>query len=473
MATATPVLLETDRHLLSRFSYGVTPALAAEATAAGGARAWLEQQLAVPTTDDGTADWFPDLHLDAATLWHNNVSGMRGGWQVMEDYGRRLLLRRMMSSRQLLEVMTEFWESSLHVPAVGDEQFTWRTDYGDVIRSHALGRFSDLLQATITHPAMTIFLGGWDSTKEHPNENLGRELLELHTVGVGHYTEDDVKSSARILTGYTIDMWQTFAASYDPARHWTGAVAVMDFSAANTAPDGRPLAAAYLDHLAHHPATARRIATRLATKFIGDTPPDSIVTTLAGVYLANDTAIAPVLRALVDSAEFAAAGPKLRTPTEDLVATYRLIGATIARPTASDSAANALLWVADDMGQLPSAWPRPDGDPLVDTAWATPSRVIGSLSLHVNAAGGWWPTLDVTYPGQATWLPQDPTTLADLVDHVARLIHQRPADATLLQAVQTDLHGAPATATVSSTHNLWWMPQVLWTVLDHPHHYVR
>src|SRR5580765_8037280 len=114
MATATAVLPDAERHLLSRFSYGVTPTLATEATAAGGARAWFDAQLAL-TGDDGTADWFPDLHLDAATVWQRQVTGVRGGWQVMEDYGRRLLLRRMMSPRQVLETMTEFWESHLHV----------------------------------------------------------------------------------------------------------------------------------------------------------------------------------------------------------------------------------------------------------------------------------------------------------------------------------------------------------------------
>ena len=96
----------------------------------------------------------------------------------------------------------------LHVPVSGDAHFTWRVDYGDTIRKHALGRFDQLLAATTTHPAMLIFLSAATSTKRAPNENLGRELLELHTLGAGNYDEDDVKASARILTGYHVDLWE-------------------------------------------------------------------------------------------------------------------------------------------------------------------------------------------------------------------------------------------------------------------------
>ena len=136
-------------------------------------------------------------------------------------------------------MMTEFWENHLNVPVNGDAQFTYRASYGDHIREHALGRFSDLLVGAITHPAMLIYLDQATSTKRHPNENLGRELLECHTVGRGSYTEDHVKASARILTGYTVDMWETWQALYNPEEHWRGTVKVMGFR--DTQPEeGRP-----------------------------------------------------------------------------------------------------------------------------------------------------------------------------------------------------------------------------------------
>ncbi len=138
-----------------------------------------------------------------ADLWQRQINEVEGGWEVMEGYQRWTLLRRMRSNRQVHEMMTEFWLHHLNVPVNGDAAFTYRTSYDRAVRDHALGRFEDLLHATITHPAMGIYLDNAVSTKAHPNENLGRELLELHTVGRGSYGEDDVKNSARILTGWT------------------------------------------------------------------------------------------------------------------------------------------------------------------------------------------------------------------------------------------------------------------------------
>src|SRR5690242_18010052 len=200
--------------------------------------------------------------------------------------------------------MTEFWENHFNVPVGGDGVYTWRKRYGDVIRPHALDSFEALLQAVSVHPAMGIYLGNAVSDKDHPNENQGRELLELHTVGVGNYTENDVKSSARILTGWRVDEWNTWAAAYDPTAHWVGHVKVGSFSAGNGSSDGRKVTRDYLHYLAHHPDTAHRIATKLATVFVHDDPPSALVKHLAKVYRSHGTQIRPVLQALIDSAAF-------------------------------------------------------------------------------------------------------------------------------------------------------------------------
>ena len=99
---------------------------------------------------------------------------------------------------------------------------THRSAYGKMIRSHALGRFDEMLFEAITHPAMGIYLDNAKSTAKAPNENLGRELLELHTLGVGNYTENDVKNSARIITGWAVDMFNTWDAYYNEDWHVTG-----------------------------------------------------------------------------------------------------------------------------------------------------------------------------------------------------------------------------------------------------------
>jgi uncharacterized protein (DUF1800 family) len=474
---ATTVLPEADRHLLSRFSYGVTPALRNEVVAAGGGRAWFEAQVtaAHDAGDLVHLDWWPHLADDAKQLWDNNQNKVRYGWEVMDDYGRRLLVRRMLTTHQVREVMTELWENLLHVPTSADGVFTWRISYGERLRALALSSYDELLHAAVTHEAMTIFLSGYDSTKAHPNENLGRELLELFTVGVGSYTEDDVKSSARILTGFHIDMWTTFASSYRTEDHWTGPVQVMGFSHDNADADGRQVVRDYLSYLARHELTAQRVARRLATVLVSDDPPSSLVDDLAAVYLANDTQILPVLRALVDSAEFAAAtDAKLRTPAEDLVATYRLLGVALAKPTTDQSAAMTMVWQANDMGQRPMTWPRPDGAPIVASAWASPSRVLASMEVHWGMAGGWWPSVDITYPTRASWVPDQSMTFRELVDHLSRLLHQRPSDASLLEGACLACDVTPDTK-VSANNGIasWLMPSLIATLLDHPRWYLR
>ncbi|MFC5177078.1 DUF1800 domain-containing protein [Nocardioides taihuensis] len=482
-AAATPVrarssgprLLSPEaRHLVGRLSYGLTPDLADRVRRAGGARAWFEAQLDPSSVaDPGTArliDWWDGLTLDAATLWERQVTGVEGGWVVMADYERWTLLRRMRSRRQVLEVMTEFWEHHFNVPATGDAAFTHRVPYGREIRKRALGTFEDLLRTAVLHPAMLIYLNNADSTKKHPNENLGRELLELHTVGRENHTEDDVKSSARILTGYRVDLWDTWAPYYNELDHWTGPVQVLGFSDPNPSSDGRALARRYLSFLAHHPATAQRIARKLAVKFVRDDPSDALVDRLASVYLAHGTAIKPVLRALVKSPEFAdSVGAKVRDPNEDVVATYRVLGIELARPTADNSGANAVLWQAASLGNRPFGWPRPDGQPVDNVSWSSPSRLIASMSLHRGLSAGWWPTVDTTYRAPTDWAPSFPVRFDHLVEHVSRLLLHRPASRTLLEACLTAT-GCSADEQITADHPImrWRSWNFLTTFLDSP-----
>lgn len=469
---ATTVLPEPDRHLVSRFSFGITAQLRDAVKAAGGGRAWLAAQLAQTATPE-LVGWWPDTEHDPQGIWAGSQSGERPGWKTMQDYSRLLLARRITTTKQVLEVLTQFWENHFHIPAIGEAQFPHRVDYGNTIRAHALGTFSDLLHAVATHPAMTIYLSGYASTKAHPNENLGRELLELHTVGVGNFTEDDVKSAARILTGFHIDLWTTFAPSYRPEDHWTGAVQVLGFASPNADPDGRAVVAALVDHLAHQELTARRIVRKLATCFVSDTPPESLVDHLTQVYLDHDTAIAPVLLALADSAEFkAAADAKLRTPSEDLVATYRLLVTELQPPLGDDSAATAMLWQAGELGEMPMTWPRPDGAPLTAEWWASPARAIASLNVHWSLAGNWWPSHEIVY--RTDWAPELPIAFRDLVDHLARVLHHRPSDASVLQGACLATGRSPDFQVTADSDVLGWKrPRLLAALLDHPRWYTR
>ncbi|MBJ7358865.1 DUF1800 domain-containing protein [Nocardioides sp.] len=469
-------------HLASRFTYGMTPALHAEMQAAGGAAAWFAAQLLPNTIADPVADglqsWWASVDLDTATIVQRDKSGVEAGWEAMANYQRWCLLRRIYSKRQVLEVVTEFFESHLHVPVQDDGVYPFRAAYGKLIRSHALGRFDQMLVAAITHPAMGASLDNASSTKNAPNENLGRELLELHTVGRGHHTEDDVKSSARILTGYRVDMWRTWNVWYEPNSHWTGAVKVLDFTHPNAAADGRPVAEAYLTYLAHHPATATRLAKKLAQRFVSDSPSDALVAHLADVYLANQTAIVPVLRALVAHPEFAAsAGGKVRTPTDDVVATYRALDVTVHRPVNDGSTANSILWQTSSIGQMPFGWARPDGPPENGAAWSSASRVLASFDSHYSMCGGWWPKQDASYHPVSHWVPLTGTQsmrFDALVDHLSRRLLCRQAGQRVVEACCLATGLAPGTA-ITPTHALvrWGMPVLLTTLLDSPEHLSR
>ena len=474
-----PLLERSGRLLVGRFSYGLTPALARQVRRRGGPRAWFEWQLSPESIRDAAAaereSWWPGLAFEGAAAWDRQVREVEFGWQQMHNYQRWVLQRRSVTQRQVHEVMTEFWEHHLHVPATGDAAFVYRKRYGDTIRTHALGRFDEMLRAAITEPSMLLYLDQAVSTKAAPNENLARELLELHTVGRGNHSEADVKDAARVLTGWKVDRWRTWAYSYAPEWHATGAVQVLDWRHANAVPDGREATYSLLRHLAHHPATAARIARKLAVKFVSDDPPQALVDRLARTYLDHDTAIKPVLRALVTSPEFLASeGQKVRDPNEDIVAALRLLGIKVARPTSDRSAANAVLWQASSLGAYPLGWPRPDGQPQTSRAWASPARLLASMRVHWVLCGGWWPQDEVRYRPATAWVPELPMRFDLIVDHLSQALLHRHSTSDLLRAC-CEFAGIEPHERITRDHPLMRhkLHRVLSTILDSPAFYAR
>jgi uncharacterized protein (DUF1800 family) len=478
------LLSRQERHLVSRFSYGVTPDLAREVRRAGGAQAWFAEQLRPNRVKDRKAGrlqaWWPSLKRSPADLWKRQNDGIEGGWEVMNDYARWCLMRRMTSRRQLLEVVSEFFENHLHVPALGDAQFTHRVDYGNRIREHALGRFDEMLLATTTHPAMLIYLDAAESTKEHPNENLGRELLELHTVGRDNYDEKDVKSSARILTGWSVDMWESWKAEYHVDDHYRGTVKVKGFKDKNKKGNGKALTARYLRYLAHHPDTAEHLATRLAEKFIGPKVTRKTIKQLAKVYLQNDTAIVPVLEALVASKDFRrSVDDKVRDPGEDVVATYRALRIKVGAPPRDEddwhgSAIAALVWQTGSVGLVPFEWAPPDGQPIDNESWSSPARLMASMDLHWSLAHGHWPQKAVRFKKPMQWMPGPSVRFDELVDHLSQQLLHRHSDARLLKACRKALDIEPKTY-ITEEHELieWKFGRLLACILDSPDHYTR
>jgi hypothetical protein len=289
-----------------------------------------------------------------------------------------------------------------------------------------------------------------------------------------------VLASARILTGWRVDMWDTWRSYYEPDDHWTGQVSVLGFSDPNTSSDGRDLTTAYLRYLARHPLTARRIATKLCVRFVSDSPSRGLVDAVATAYRTSGTDIKATLRALYRHPEFAAsAGAKVRTPAEDAIATYRLLGARAAKPGTSypdnnNDFARAIGWQLEELGQKPFGWPQPDGFPDTAVAWSSVGRVLSSLDLHVTLAGGWWPSKGVSYPSLANRLPDLPARFDAIVDDTSRRILQRPATPRLQKACRQMLElSADRRFERAADFGEWRLVQLLATVLNSPAHAVR
>ena len=262
----------------------------------------------------------------------------------------------------------------------------------EAVRPHLLGRFEDMLFATATHPAMLCYLDNRTSTgpnsprglrrKVGLNENLGREILELHALGVdGGYTQDDVIGLARILTGWTIDVGindtpDAERLRFDPAIHEPGPQTVLGKRYPDTGPDQLK---AVLRDLAHHPSTARHVTRRLVRHFLGDTTPPAVAVGLTKVFQDSGGDLRAVTRALVQ-APAAEDLPlaKLRPPIELVLATARLLG----RPPAPPQPMAALR----AMGQPYRGAAAPAGWPEADEAWGAPDAVKTRLDWALELA---------------------------------------------------------------------------------------
>ncbi|MEU4216825.1 DUF1800 domain-containing protein [Actinoplanes sp. NPDC026623] len=470
-ATSAPAgLVSADplAHLLRRATFGPTPAALAEITELGAA-GWLDRQFSPANIDDAALEkLLTRLPLAGASIATVRAKLPVHSYEAFGQLGRAAIARAVWSNRQLFETAAAFWANHLHVAAPSSGGWDSRADYdASVIRKHAFGRFADMLVAAARHPAMLTYLDNRSSTKALPNENYARELMELHTVGM-IYSEADVQAAARLLTGLTVGTDGTYA--YAAARHATGAVRILGFGHANaTAEGGEAAALAFLGYLARHPATAERLATRLCTRFVADEAPATLVAKLAKVYLDNDTAIVPVLRALFTSPEFAASiGQKVRTPFEDLAATVRALG--LGPETSGVKALDALYNNLVNAGNAPFRWSPPNGYPDVAAAWASPSAFVLRCNGHLNLATGWYPR-QLTRPADLlkALVPSLPATYGALVDALARRLvgTALPADhVAAVLSVAGKLPTSPLTSKDTSVAGS--LPYFVALVLDSP-----
>ena len=327
--------------------------------------------------------------------------------QVLAELTAQKILRAAFSERQLEAVMIDFWFNHFNVFAAKGATPQYVTEYErDAIRPHVFGKFRDLLGATAHSPAMLFYLDNWQSAdpdaqnarrplnamrpgQEAPrpkrglNENYGRELMELHTLGVdGGYTQDDVVNVARAFTGWTITTpRQGGGFRFDPRIHDRGDKIVLGQKIKGGGEgDGEKV----LDILARHPATATFISTKLACRFVADTPPAALVQRAAARFRQTDGDIREVVRLILTSPEFFSAEAyraKVKNPFEFVVSAVRATGTDVRD-------AMPLAQAARQLGMPLYLAQPPTGYPDKAEAWVNTGALLNRMNFALQLVGG-------------------------------------------------------------------------------------
>jgi uncharacterized protein (DUF1800 family) len=333
-------------------------------------------------------------------LWEMMAGGYGANGVAAKEMQEAKILRAILSQRQLQEVMTDFWMNHFNIDLgkSGDEILYANQFEQQVVRPRALGKFRDLLLATAQSPAMMIYLDnvtsvGPDSAAAlrqdkngHAlglNENYGREVMELHTIGVdGGYTQTDVTTLSKILTGWTIDRPQQGGPFvFNPPRHEPGTQVWMGHSIADNGQQGGIEA---LTYLADSPATASHISTELAQRFVSDTPPPALVSRMVAAWESSDGDIATVLQAMVHSPQFFSRANfrnKVKSPLEFVASAMRATDTPPDNPPALVSAVQL-------MGEPLYRCLPPTGYPVTGAPWMNSGALIARLNFALALADG-------------------------------------------------------------------------------------
>ena len=380
-------------HALNRLTFGPRPG-DLERVRAMGLAAWIERQLAPARIDDSglTARLahLETLELDSKTIaieyagpamrerrerqlqaWNRELGtgnemppssaglgsripdpgsrqmsdAQRKARGVIADLEQAKLLRAVYSDRQLEEVLVDFWFNHFNVFAGKGATRNYVGEHErEAIRPFVFGHFRDMLEATAKSPAMLFYLDNWESAAPGApatparaarpkglNENYARELMELHTLGVdGGYTQQDIVEVARSFTGWTIRPRMGSGFMFVPFMHDNGEKTVLGhkIKAGGGEGDGEQV----LDILANHPSTAHFIALKLATRFVSDNPPPTLVDRAAARFTATRGDLREVVRTIITSPEFFSTETyraKVKTPLEFVVSAVRTTGAEV------------------------------------------------------------------------------------------------------------------------------------------------
>jgi uncharacterized protein (DUF1800 family) len=407
------VLGARDLNLLNRITWGASPSSAQE-FAALGADKFLDRQL--HPMGDGPLPRDAQAQIDALGISHTPMETFvadldqqnraanaitdpeqrQGAQKAVQDslarYGReaavRSILRDLYSPYQLREQLTWFWLNHFNVHLYKSNIRLLIGNYEDkALRTHALGKFRDLLAATLHHPAMLRYLDNDQNAAGHINENYAREIMELHTMGVGSgYTQTDVQELARILTGASVNQAPQSAPppkltpeqqaqyqraglfEFNPVRHDFG-----DKMFLGHVVKGRGLAEIdeALDLLSRAPATSHFISRKLAMYFVSDNPSPALVEKMSATFRQTDGDIAAVLKTMFGSPEFQSSlGLQFKDPMRYVISAVRLAydDKVILNPSP------ILGWLGR-MAEPLYGHETPDGYPLAEAAWNGPGQM--------------------------------------------------------------------------------------------------
>ena len=338
-------------HLLRRAGFGASPSDLDDFRNLGVSGS-LDQLINYENTYDPNLSDTPDITM-TFTLKpaRSDMSALIWWW----------INRMVMTSRPLEEKMTLFWHNHFATAIYKVRSPFLMFQQNQLLRSRAMGKFEELLMGITEDPAMLLWLDGATNRKGVANENYGREVMEVFTIGRGNYTEDDVKAAARAFTGYTLN--KDGNAVFKPRLHDDGSKTFLG-QTGNFDPQD------IVHILANHPATARNLSTQLFQFFAFDNPTSDIIDRLSNIYMSSGGDIKAVVREILTSPEFMSQQAYLsgvKSPVEYVVSALRSLDAAVTP--------NVAIRTLNNMGQLPFDPPSVFGWPS-GIAWINTSTML-------------------------------------------------------------------------------------------------
>ncbi|HEY3836222.1 MAG TPA: DUF1800 domain-containing protein [Bryobacteraceae bacterium] len=385
----------------------------------------------------------------ASPTMRRRINVLNGAQQITyQDLTEGKLLRAVYSNKQLEEVLTDFWFNHFNIYFDKGPDRYYTTSYErDVIREHMFGKFQDLLLADAQSPAMLYYLDNWESVgpnsmeggnrnqKRGLNENYGRELMELHTLGVdGGYTQKDVTEVSRCFTGWTIHNPERGGQfEFNPRRHDNGEKIVLGVKipAGGGMDDGLKV----IDMLSKSPVTAHFISKSLAMRFVNDKPPAELIERMAKSFLATDGDLREVYRTMFTSPEFWSPDnfhAKVKTPLEMVASALRATNADI-------DYGFLIVQQLNVMGEPLYRKVEPTGYSLKNADWLNSAALLGRMNFSLALVSNRIPGIKVDLtPYQDA---KDPNTVAhallmtDLSERAKQAIQMGVDNPEILQQV--------------------------------------